>query len=493
MIRLSQIRQFLSKITAREAAVFVIFVAAGIRVGMWFLYGPVNYSDSASYRRLAGQILEGWVTYDGSRVPGYPAFLALFGSDQRVYFVQLVLGFLITLGYFYLGWRITDQPWFGVAAAMVHQLNLGQLFFEANLLTETLATFFVMASLIGLIHGIYLPTGRKWWLAFLSGTAAGLAILTRPLFVILPPWLFFWILLGWQDTCWQPPGSHKLPDLIKSWWDFIRSSIRRQWRYAVVITIPVIGLVGLWVGFIRVHYHDWALSTMTGYHLIQHTGAYFEYVPDEYAAIRDTYLQYRQERIAEFGTQTNTIWSAIPEMEQASGLNFYDLSRTLSKISIQLIRDHPILFLLGVADGWWLFWRAPVYWSAQGIHLSGLNIPPIVNSINNLVLIQRISLFGMNLFFIISPVVLFIERRIHGNSGKRMDPKAAISWIILLGTVWLTSIIQSFLDHGDNPRFLIPLQSVITIWLIWWIWQSLPAWIQFLRIKFSTKGSHSND
>jgi hypothetical protein len=27
--------------------------------------------------------------------------------------------------------------------------------------------------------------------------------------------------------------------------------------------------------------------------------------------------------------------------------------------------------------------------------------------------------------------------------------------------VWLISILQTLLDHGDNPRFLVPMQMVV--------------------------------
>ena len=27
--------------------------------------------------------------------------------------------------------------------------------------------------------------------------------------------------------------------------------------------------------------------------------------------------------------------------------------------------------------------------------------------------------------------------------------------------VWLISVVQTLLDHGDNPRFLLPLQMVV--------------------------------
>ena len=86
------------------------------------------------------------------------------------------------------------------------------------------------------------------------------------------------------------------------------------------------------------------MTTMTGYHLIQHTGSFFEYVPDEYAALRDTYIQYRDAHIAQYGTQTNTIWEAIPEMSRVSGYNFYDLSRVLTRIVHPADLETPIVY-----------------------------------------------------------------------------------------------------------------------------------------------------
>ena len=30
-----------------------------------------------------------------------------------------------------------------------------------------------------------------------------------------------------------------------------------------------------------------------------------------------------------------------------------------------------------------------------------------------------------------------------------------------VGVVWLTSIIQTLLDHGDNPHFSVPIQMLV--------------------------------
>jgi hypothetical protein len=196
---------------------------------------------------------------------------------------------------------------------------------------------------------------------------------------------------------------------------------------------------------------------MTGYHMIQHAGNYFEYLPDEYAALRDTYLKYRQAHIVEYGTQTNTIWEAIPEMQKVSGLTFYDLSRTLNRLSIWLIVRHPGLFLRNVLEGWWMFWRAPVYWQAEAFRL-----PILAKIAAPLVLVERGLLVAANLVFVIASLpALFLKRLMPVEAAHRL-----FLWC-LVGTIWIGSVVQSLLDHGDNPRFLVPMQSLVVLWLLW--------------------------
>jgi len=105
------------------------------------------YHNTTGYRRAAAAILGDWTNFDGTCTPGYPVFLALIGPDERVYVAQLTLGLATTLLFFYLGWGISRKGWFGALIALAHTLNLGQLFFEADLITETLTTFLIVAAL----------------------------------------------------------------------------------------------------------------------------------------------------------------------------------------------------------------------------------------------------------------------------------------------------------------------------------------------------------
>jgi hypothetical protein len=445
----------------------IIGIALIIRMALYALYAPVSFSDSRTYQRLAEQIMQGWINYDGTRTPGYPVFLAVFTTDQAVWFVQMGMGIIITLLLYYLGWQLgadlekKKRIYLAALAALTHTLNIGQLLFEASLLSETLATFFLVLTIAGWVLGFRVPKARNIWLSGALGLASALTILTRGLFILLPFWTVLMIWLYWiekpidHETDYSQTLSTKRNlELI---WQAILARLQKTFPVLLAFMIPFSLSIGSWVGFIRINYNQWGLETMGGFHLIQNTGTFFEYVPDEYAAIRDTYLKYRDAKIDQSGTQTNVIWKAIPEMMDVSGLGFYDLSRLVGRISVDLIQEHPDLYLRNVMQGWWLFWRAPVYWSSDALKYSTLS--PILDV---LIFLERLLLWAFNGLFLITSLGLvwppfrrnFHPTPIHG---------------YLMGVILSTSILQSFLDHGDNPRFLIPMQSLVVLWGLWFL------------------------
>src|SRR5512140_1920092 len=162
-------------------------IAVLVRLGLWAVYPLTPNNDSPTYVQLAKNILtKGFSTYNATRTPGYPAFLALTGD--QAYFAQLLLGLLTTWLFFYLGWKLSGRAWFGALAALIHTHNICQLVFEATLLTETMTTFLVTAAFAGaMAHTAEKPTFLRCVLcAFLAGLAATLAGMARPLFAFLP-------------------------------------------------------------------------------------------------------------------------------------------------------------------------------------------------------------------------------------------------------------------------------------------------------------------
>jgi hypothetical protein len=283
------------------------------------------------------------------------------------------------------------------------------------------------------------------------------------LFIYLPFYLlaFLWI----EPRLTSIPAAQVESEAVPTQGKPVRRNLT-VWL-SIVYLVPVVLLLGGWLSFIHKNFNEWSLTTMTGYHLVQHTGSFFEYVPDEYASLRDIYIKYRNAQIAEYGTQTNAIWDAIPEMSKASGYSFYALSRVLARISIDLILKHPLLYLKNAASGWWMFWRAPVYWSPDA-----LRFPMMAGGVRLLVQLERAMMFLFNILFIVASLAFILIEGIFA-LRHRPSPLAirtanpilyAYLWM-LLGNIWIASILQTLLDHGDNPRFLVPLQSLVVLWV----------------------------
>jgi hypothetical protein len=59
--------------------------------------------------------------------------------------------------------------------------------------------------------------------------------------------------------------------------------------------------------------------------------------------------------------------------------------------------------------------------------------------------------------------------------------------VLLAGSVWASSIASSLIDHGDNPRFLVPLQTVVVFLVLWAAYQSWFVWSSSKQKKVHEK------
>lgn len=399
------------------------------RAVLWLNYEPVGFGDTPSYLRLAKSLADWSLSgYDGTRVPGYPFFLMLHGLDlQATWVTQLVLGWLISMLLFWAMWKATGSAHAGFFLGMLYNLIPGQYLFESNMISETLSAFLVIATFASVIA--WHRSGMRGWqllFAFLAGLLGSLAGLVRPAFFLLSVWFLVFLWFGKKDSFWKRVGT------------------------CVIYGIPPLLLLGGWLWFMYDTYHVISPDAMGGYHMIQHTGVFFEKVPDEDAELRDVYLKYRDAQIAERGSQTNTIWDAIPEMREVSGLSFYDLSRELNRISRDLIRDYPGLYLRNVVKGWVNFWKAPVYWDASLVSSGVLR-----QVLGAQALLGRGVTILANFLFLLLSAALVVVKKVRRRVGL------SLSLVSSGGLVLLISLVQTLADHGDNPRFLMPLQMLV--------------------------------
>jgi hypothetical protein len=414
------------------------------RVVLAWAYQPVAFGDSPTYFRMAGVLVEnGLDGYDASRVPGYPAFIAALGGDQtKVRIAQLALGLLISLLVFFIVWRLTEVPVLALASGLAYDLIAGQVLFEHALLSETLTTFLLLATIAGYLSLVRAPTRRSAiGLALGVGLLASLTAMVRTLFFLMPVVLLPFVIMAAQRG--------------------------RRLLLAAVFSLPPLVILGGWVGFVYQHYGMLSPTTMGGYHLIQHTGAFFEYLPEDEAVIRDTYLAYRDQQVAERGVQTNAIWEAIPELSERTGLSFFALSEKLQQLSIELIKEHPGLYLRSAVQGWLWFWKAPVYWKPDQMK------PPVDRLMAVWAWVGRGASLLANAVFLLLAAGLLVSRRLRA----RLRPPAPV--VMMAALVMISSIVQTLVDHGDNPRFLVPLQMVVFVIVFWAgarLAESLPKW-----------------
>jgi hypothetical protein len=412
------------------------------RILLWLLYSPVAYGDTQSYQRLAATLGQGGIpAYDATRVPGYPLFLlALDGDPEAIRAAQMLLGWTTSMLLFWLGWRSTGSASFGFVLGTLYNLLAGQVLVESALLSESLTTFLVIASMAGIVS---LAQARRYvsGFALTLGFIAAAAGLVRALFYLLSPWLAIFLAL--------PSTVNAIPALFRGP-DRDENAVRfRLVRLGLYVVFPI-ALLGGWLLNVNGRYGMLSPSTMGGYHLVQHTGDYFHLLPDEHAVIRDTYVKYRDQRIAERGVQTNAIWDAIPELTEVSGLSFFDLSREMQSLSIQLITAHPQLYAANAAEGWVNFWKAPTLWQVEA-----LSVPSLSGLFSAWAIVSRVVTLAVNAAFLMLSLALIVSRKVRD--------RVELDWIFAAtaGLVWLTSIVQTLVDHGDNPRFLVPLQMLI--------------------------------
>ena len=448
----ARLRSWMSEPQIRWGGALAI-IGALERAWLWSVYQPIPYPDTNAYLRLA-RVLSRFTLkgYDGTRVPGFPALLAAVSLEPgQVWLAQMGLGWLISLLLFWVTWRMTGSISVAMFTGCLYNLIPGQILFEANLLSETLTTFWVILSLtlLMLLRRVKNQTAGII-LTLLLGVCASATGMVRPLFFPLTIWLV----------------------------PFIWSAVEGDWRHrllrVIVFSIGPLLIQGGWLLFIYDRFHMFSPTTMGGFSLVQHTGEYFEYLPDSVASIRDTYLHFRDLHIAERGVQTNAVWDAIPAMTEATGLSSYALSRKIGQLSIQLILQHPDLYLSNALEGWVAFWKAPVYWQPSAVHSDVAR-----GLIAFMVPIGRgISIIANGLFLFISITALMRKSwRVRLGFGQQMVASA--------GLVWWISIVQTLVDHGDNPRFLVPLQMIVisVLFCSLWFWYHNKTSIEVATLK----------
>lgn len=177
-----------------------------------FLKQGTHSSDSEEYRALAQGLRQGAFGWDGKpgafRAPGYPLFLAVFGTNLSVLLLVQVLLSVGTVLLVWAGARRLFGDKAGLVAAAFLALDLASVLLAGVVMAETLFVFLVV------LGGYLFMLKRFPW----AGFALGTAVLVRPVGILL----------------FVPFG--------------IALVVQRKWRPLVLFLVLFAILPGLWVG-----------------------------------------------------------------------------------------------------------------------------------------------------------------------------------------------------------------------------------------------------
>lgn len=165
----------------------------------WVNPGSIFLPDSYQYLAIAQNLLD-YSAYsqspypnalypDSMRLPLYPVLLLFFTWSQIPLFFLIILQCFATTATVYLVYRIclllSLSSKTGLVAAGLIALDLPTLYFSNTLMTEPFFQFLVLWGVY-----LFLQKEKKW--IVISGLIFGLALLLRPILLLLPLLLTVW-------------------------------------------------------------------------------------------------------------------------------------------------------------------------------------------------------------------------------------------------------------------------------------------------------------
>jgi 4-amino-4-deoxy-L-arabinose transferase-like glycosyltransferase len=186
------------------------------------------------------------VNYDTYREPVYPGFLALiyFITGVKPFvaiFLQLILNTFSVILVYRIAMLLFDNKNVATLAGLIYALDIHAIFVANTLLSDTLFVFLFFLSLFYFLSGIKKKSVKEF---IASAVFTGLASLTRPVLLLYPFVLIFFMLLFNRNL---------------GFW-----IIKTMALYLII----AYSIIGTWA--IRNHntYGRWQLNTMNGYNLL---------------------------------------------------------------------------------------------------------------------------------------------------------------------------------------------------------------------------------
>lgn len=294
--------------------------------------------DSPQYIQVAQRMLAAHQLVDAYRTAGYPALLAatflLTGGEHltAVAVVQSLLLILTSVELYVLTVRLFGRRWMAVAVAALAGLNIYVITWERVIMTEALS-YWLMVTLF-LVLEQYLRGGRRAALAWVTLLSVA-AILTRPIFILLPALLLVCLALWW----WR------------------QDALRHHWKALAVSFVVVYALVLAYAGANGLTTGYFGVSDASNIDLFGKVLRYDMYALPLHGPAGQQYAQLQARittHIEQGGALGREPWGFVKQYPEY-GADHY---ATLGAFSAAEIRQHPWYFvretLPDIRDGFYV-------------------------------------------------------------------------------------------------------------------------------------------
>jgi len=417
-----------------------ILVLVGLDPNRTFFGG-----DSHQYHVLATNLLDRGIFSlqtsppyepDIFRTPGYPLFMAaIYGisghSLLALAVVQVLLAACTTVLLAGLAYRLRRSRAVAITAAVIWAITPIRALFSGMIAPETLFTSLLILILYCLIQP---NDSSRWWHAALAGLAYGLAVLTRPIGIILIPILI--LVLLWQ----HPP---------------------RQWLRTLVAAILAVGLV-LMPWLVRNYrlYRRITLSSIGGFNLLFYTTA--SVIAHEAGV---SFLD-GQELV---GSYYQDYLQRHPEIHNPA-----EQSQAMMAVAIEIILKRPIAFA-------WYNLLHSLYGMAPGVSTAIVFLRPGMLDPNTVQGSPAVAALGHPLVAFVAGVLTLFYVPLYALSAVgllRLFWKR--DWFVLLTMLLLIAVPLYAAGGASSSRFRVPIEPYLALLAAEGIWTGV-LWLKARR------------
>jgi hypothetical protein len=397
---------------------------------------PLTGVDTARYLEAARDLADFRIDHLQFRTPGYPLLLLLTGSSEQparpLFYVSLGLHFAAVWLIGTVLHALRFPTWAAVAAGVALVLPP---FVEnaAYALSETLTQFMLVCGFAGLFHWFRMRS-TGWLIA--SSFAFAYAGLTRPTYQVVA----FAIVLT-AAVCRIRLG-----------------------RAAASVMLTSLLFVGGYTAFNYVKFGFPGVTPMLGFHLGTKTVRVLERIPERDAAVKAVLLRHRDGHLVQPNSSHTGymyVWSSVPDLQQATGMDLPELSRYLQQIHLRLIAGAPLEYAMEVLRA------ACSYWFPS-ITAVGAMDSRVLQLVWSMVHLGLIAVFLLQLVLLAgSTAYLAARRQAIGFTGLELLAYSMAGTLILY-TMLVSILVESGVSRVRTPAdiFLVAMTAIgIRIWL----------------------------